>query len=460
MNQKNHLTQGLVTKKLISLTIPMVFGMLSIVIFNLVDAFFISRLGTKELAAIGFTFPVIMFIVSIVLGFGVATSSVVSRAIGRGDQHQVQRLTTDSLIISLFIMVIFTVLGLLSMNWVFRSLGADAKTLPLIKQYMSIWYLGVTFIVIPMVGNNALRACGNTLFPSLVMVISVIVNIILDPLLIFGFWGFPRLGLQGAAIATVTARAVAMVLSLLFLHFKEKLIDFTLPSFKRFTDSIKQISYVAIPSAASRLLMPLTMAIIMRLVAGLGPIAIAAFGVAVKIEMFAFLLVMALATALIPFVGQNWGAKKFSRVKEAVKKANIFSLLWGLGVFIIFLILAVPAGRLFGKNIEVAKYITLYLWIIPISYGLRGCVLLTASVFNAINKPLLATGLNLAQMVIFYIPLAIIGIRLAGLVGLFTGLCLANIGTGILSLVMERVLIRANCDCQPGQRDNLQAQIG
>ena len=442
MNQKNHLTQGPITKKLISLTIPMAFGMLSMVIFNLVDAFFISRLGTKELAAIGFTFPVIMFIVGIVLGLGVATSSVISRAIGRGNHHhQVQRLTTDSLIISLFIMAIFTVLGLLSMNWMFRSLGATNETLPLIKQYMNIWYLGVIFIVIPMVGNNALRACGNMLFPSLVMVISVIVNIILDPLLIFGFWGFPRLGLQGAAIATVIAHAVAMVLSLLFLHFKENLIAFAIPSFQKLTDSVKQISYVAIPSAASRLLMSLTMAIIMRLVANMGPIAIAAFGVALKIEMFAFLLVMALATALIPFVGQNWGAKNFSRVKEAIKTANIFSLLWGLGVFAIFLILAVPLGHLFGKDIEVAKYITLYLWIIPISYGLRGCVFLTASVFNALNKPLIAVGLNLIRMFIFHIPLAIIGLRLAGLTGLFIGLCLANLGVGILSLFMERFLI-------------------
>jgi len=442
MSKKNHLTQGLVTKKLISLSIPMVFGLLSMVIFNLVDAFFISRLGTKELAAIGFTFPVIMFFVSIILGFGVAASSVVSRAIGRGDHHQVQRLTTDSLIISLFIMLIFTILGLVSMNWLFRALGANGETLPLIKQYMSIWYLGIGFIVIPMVGNNALRACGNMLFPSLVMIISTIVNIILDPLLIFGLWGFPRLGLRGAAIATVIARAVAMILSLLFLHFKEKLIDFSLPSFKKLTNSIKQISYVAIPSAASRLLMPLTMSIIMRLVANLGPVAIAAFGVAVKIEMFAFLLIMALATALVPFVGQNWGAKNFSRVKEAVRKSNRFSLFWGLGAFIVLLIFAIPLGNLFGKDKMVAKYITLYLSIIPISYGLRGCVFLTASVFNAINKPLIATGLNLTRMLVFHIPLAIIGIRIAGLTGLFIGLCLANLASGVLSLFIERSLIK------------------
>lgn len=441
MKQKNHLTQGPVTEKLISLTIPMIFGLLSMVVYNLVDTFFVSRIGTKELAAMGFTFPVVMFVISIALGLGVATSSVVSRAIGRGDYHEVKRLTTDSLIISFFIVVIFAVLGWLSMDWIFRLLGADVETLALIRQYMFIWYMGVGFVVIPIVGNNAIRACGNTLFPSLIMVISMIVNIILDPLMIFGLWGFPRLGLKGAAIATVIARAVAFVLSLLILHYKEKLIDFALPSFKEFVSSVKQIFYIGIPSAISKLVMPVTMAIIMRLVSKFGSTAVAAFGVAIKIEMFVFLLIMALATALIPFVGQNWGAKKFDRVKEAIKKANVFSLWWGLGSFVVFLAFAAFLGNLFGKDIEVAKYITLYLWIIPISYGLCGCTFLITSVFNAMNKPMLAIALNLVWMFVLSIPLALIGSQLAGLVGLFVGLCLANLAAGILSIKIEKSFI-------------------
>ena len=437
MNQKNRLTQGSVTKNLISLTIPMVFGMFSMVAFNLIDTFFISRIGTEELAAMSFTFPVVMFVGSVALGFGVATASVVSRAIGRGDHHQVQRLTTDSLIISIFIVVIFAALGLFSMNWVFHLLGADGRILLLVKQYMYIWYMGVAFVVIPMVGNNAIRACGDTLFPSLIMIVSMIVNLVLDPLLIFGFWGFPRMGLKGAAIATVIARATAMVFSLLILHFKEKLIDFSLPPLKELINSVKQISYIGISSAVSRLLAPVTVAVIMRLVAGFGSAAVAAFGVAIKIEMFVFLLIMALATALVPFTGQNWGAKNFSRVKDAVKKANAFSLWWGLGSFIVFLILAAPLGHLFGKDIEVAKYIKLYLWIIPISYGLRGCAYLTVSVLNAINKPILGIGLNLVWMVMLYIPLAVIGSRIAGLAGLFVGLCLANLLAGILAIILN-----------------------
>lgn len=438
MNKKNHLTYGSVSEKLISLTIPMVFGMLSMVMFNLVDAFFVARLGTMELAAMGFTFPIVMLITSIALGLGVATSSVVSRAIGRGDHHQVKRLTTDSLIISFLVVIVCSVVGLYSMDWVFSLLGANGETLILIKEYMRVWYFGVGFVVISMVGNNAIRACGDTFFPSLIMVIAMILNCVLDPLLIFGMWGFPRMELQGAAIATVIARAVTFVLSLLILHYKEKLLELALPAWEELVDSVKQICYIGVPSALSRIMLPIAMAVLMRVVAEFGHAAVAAYGVAVKIEMFVFLVVMALATALIPFVGQNWGAGNFSRVKEAIHKSNSFSLWWGAGIFVVFLILAVPLGHLFSKDLEVTKYIAWYLWILPISYGLAGCTFLIVSVFNAMNKPLIAIGLNAVRLLVIMIPLAIIGSRIAGLAGMFAGVCLANALAGIISLIVVK----------------------
>ena len=441
-NQKNHLTEGPVVKKLFLLTVPMIFGMLSMVLFNLVDSFFVSRLGVEQLAAMGFTFPIVMLVASIALGFSVATASVVSNAIGKGKPHEIRRLTTDSLIISLFIVVICATLGLFTMDRVFRLLGADGRILFFVKQYMRIWYLGIAFVVIPMVGNSVIRACGDTLLPSLIMVTSTIVNIILDPLLIFGLWIFPEMGLEGAAIATVIARAVGLVMSLLILHFKEKLIELTLPPMKEFIASVKQIFYIGIPSAASRILMPLTMAIVMRIVATFGPVPVAAMGVAIKIEMFVFMLIMALSTALIPFVGQNFGAKNLDRVKEAVNISNIFSFAWGLAAFIVFLVFAGPLGRVFGKNAEVAQCIALYLWILPISYGLRGSAFLVSTVLNAVRKPIISIGLNLARMFLFYIPLAIIGSRMAGLPGLFVGMCLANFGAGLIALLVWKFSFR------------------
>ena len=442
MNQKDHLTEGPVVKKLFLLTVPMIFGMLSMVLFNLVDSFFVSRLGVEQLAAMGFTFPIVMLVASIALGFSVATASVVSNAIGKGNPHEIRRLTTDSLIISLFIVVICAALGLFTMDRVFRLLGADGRILFFVKQYMRIWYLGVAFVVIPMVGNSAIRACGDTLLPSLIMVTSTIVNIILDPLLIFGLWIFPKMGLEGAAIATVIARAVGLVMSLLILHFKEKLIELTLPPMKELIASAKQIFYIGIPSAASRILMPLTMAIVIRIVATFGPVPVAAMGVAIKIEMFVFMVIMALSTALIPFVGQNFGAKNLDRVKEAVSKANTFSFIWGLGAFIVLIFLAVPLGNLFGKNAEVAQCIALYLWIVPISYGLRGSAFLVSTVLNAVRKPFISISVNLARMFVFYIPLAIIGRHLGGLQGLFTGLTVANIGAGLMALFVWKLSFR------------------
>lgn len=439
MNNKNDLTHGPVREKLVKLTIPMIFGMLSMVMFNLVDTLFISRLGTNELAAMGFTFPVIMLIMSIALGLGIATASVISQAIGKGEQHQqLKRLTTDSLIISFFVVAVFAGLGLLTMDWTFKLLGANADTLPLVKEYMKIWYLGIPFVIIPMVGNNALRACGNMLFPSLIMVTSILFNVLLDPLLIFGLWGFPRLGLAGAALATVISRATALIFSFLVLRYKEDLLDFSLPSLTQFINSLKQIFYIAVPTAASRLMVPLTMSAVMRLVAGFGAAAVAAVGIAVKIEMFVAVAIMALSTALIPFAGQNWGAKQFDRVKEATNSANKFSILWGLAHLVLFLFLAIPLGNLFGKDPQVAKYIVYYFWITPVGYGLRGVTFLTTSVFNAVNKPSVAIGLNVIRTFLFYVPFAFVGSLAGGIIGLFIGLTLANIISGLISLLVLR----------------------
>jgi putative MATE family efflux protein len=196
------LIEGHIGKTLIKLTIPMIFGILGMVAFNLVDTFFIGQLGTNELAAISFTFPVVFVIGSLAMGLGMGASAVISRAIGEGDPTRVQRFTTDSLILSVLVVVVFIVIGLLTIDQVFALLGATPQVMPLIKQYMLIWYPSMIFVVIPMVGNNAIRATGDTKTPSVIMLVAVAVNIILDPLLIFGIGPFPALALAGAALAT------------------------------------------------------------------------------------------------------------------------------------------------------------------------------------------------------------------------------------------------------------------
>ena len=228
--KKAMLVEGAVGKMLFRMAVPMVFGMLGIVVFNLADTFFVAQLGTPELAALSFTFPVVLVVGSIAMGLGVGVSAVISRAIGKGDHNRVQRLTTDSLVLALLIVVVAVILGIFTINPLFTQLGATPEIIALIRQYMTIWYLGAVFVIVPMVGNNAIRATGDTKTPGMIMVVAAAINIVLDPLLIFGLGPFPMLGLKGAAIATVIARATTLIVALWVLIYRDKMVSFELPS--------------------------------------------------------------------------------------------------------------------------------------------------------------------------------------------------------------------------------------
>lgn len=434
LKQQARLTEGPVGWKLLKLTLPMTFGVFSIVVFNLTDTYFVSRLGTRELAAMSFTFPVVMLVGSIALGLGTGVSSVLSRAIGRGDHKKVRRLATDGLVLGLGIVIIFVVIGLLTINPVFRSMGAAEEILPLIRRYMTIWYIGMIFVVIPMVGNNAIRATGDTTYPSLIMACSAAINIVLDPILIFGLWGIPRMGIAGAALATVIARSASMILSLIILYFREKMLDFHLPSLGCLWESWKQILYIGLPTAGSNILIPLSLGVITRIVSQFGPKAVAGLGTGARIEAFAMIAITALSVSMIPFIGQNWGAEKYERVRVSIRFSHGFSILWGLFCFAVFMFLAEYIARLFSDDPEVMANIRHYLMIVSFGYGLQGVCLVTACVFNALNKPLISAVLNIFRMFILYIPLALTGSALFELKGVFLGIVLSNVLAGIISI--------------------------
>ena len=436
------LIEGSVQKTLIRLTIPMVLGMLGMVIFNLSDTFFVGQLGTNQLAALSFTFPVVLVVSSLAMGLGIGASAVISRAIGEGNQYKVKRLTTDSLTLSLIFVGFFALFGLFTINPLFRLLGASGEVLAYISQYMTIWYFGVVFVVVPMVGNNAIRASGDTKTPGLIMVFAAFINIVLDPILIFGIGPFPRLEIAGAAIATVIARASTLILSFWFLAFKEKMITFKIPDFRTVVDSWKQVLYIGLPTAATKIVIPLSAGVILSLVANYGSEAVAGFGVATRIEFFGLVVVMALSSVLGPFIGQNWGAGKFGRIKSGIKFSYKFSLIWGLVIFIIYAIFGGTIGSVFSNNPNVISVTRLYLLIIPIGYGLYGIFVMATSTMSVLKKPIHAAILSLTQTFFLYVPIAYIGSYFFGLWGVFAALPISYLIAGIISnFVLNRIVL-------------------
>jgi len=433
MKRNRNLTEGNIKKQLFSLTWPMLFGMLGMVIFNLVDTYFIGKLGVKQLAAISFSFPVIMFIGSLSQGIGIGTSSLISRNIIAESRDNVRLMASRAILLGVIVVIIFVILGLFTIRPVFSSLGASPEILDYISDYMSIWYLGVPFVVIPMIGNNIVRATGDTFLPGMLMVSSGIVNAILDPLLIFGYGPFPEMGIKGAALATVIARSTGLIFILIVLIKREKLLTLYFGKFKNILSTWKDVLHIAGPASLGMLITPISIALITKIIAGFGKEAVAAFGVASRIEMFALMVIASLGSVLIIFIGQNISKNQFARIFKSLNYVLKFSMMWGVVVFILLLVFGEAIASLFTDDLLVIEISKKYFYIVGASYGFQGLVMLSTAAFNGINKPYPSAIFSIIRMLVLYVPLAWLGSRIFDINGVFWAGLIANIIVGILS---------------------------
>ncbi|MEM7249327.1 MAG: MATE family efflux transporter [Acidobacteriota bacterium] len=423
---------------LLRLAGPMVLGIAAVVLFNVVDTFFVGRLGEAELAAMSFTFPVSLFVMSISMGMSVGATAVIARAIGQGDTDRVRRLTTDSLVLATGLVVIVAGIGWWTIDPLFRALGAGESELELVRSYMTPWYLGIGLLVIPMVGNGALRATGDTRTPSLIMMVAGLTNVVLDPLLIFGLGPFPRLGLQGAAIATVLAWVVTFVASLWLLGRREKMLCAERPALSTVLESWKALSKVAAPAAATNFLAPIGAGVLTRLAAQHGPAAVAAFGVGARLESLSLIGISALGTAVTPFAAQNLGAARCDRLRESLRFCLKAAVVYGLLLAALLFLLRHPIGRVFSTETEVAMLVASFLVLVPWSLAPYGLALLVTATFNAVGRPLRSMALVFLRLFVLAIPLAVLLSERQGMTGLFLSMALANLGMGLVSYLLVR----------------------
>ncbi|MAS87357.1 MAG: MATE family efflux transporter [Micavibrio sp.] len=407
MNQKSKfLVEGPVSTALYKMAMPMIFGIVAILSIMLIDAYFIGQLGVEELAAISFTFPVSLTVASLAVGLGAGASSVVARAIGAGDFERVKRLATDSLFLSIVLVIIVSIIGFLTIDPLFRLMGASDEIMVLIYDYMVIWYASMPFLVVPMVANAMIRATGDALIPSLIMVSIAVVNAILDPILIFGLYGFPRLEILGAAWAGFIGRFVSMILAMYVLIYREKLIEFTIHSWAVIKRSWSQVLAIAVPSAIGNAITPLAVAVVISFIASYGTETVAAFGVATRIETFAVIPLLALSAAIGPFAGQNWGAKKLERIKLGFYQGFSFSVIWATILAVVFWLWAEPLADLFTHDQVVIKEIALYLHIVPFSLFGYGMIITASAAFNALGRADTGLYIFIFRNLVLYIPLS------------------------------------------------------
>ena len=420
------------------LALPMMTGFIAMMIFNTVDTIYVGMLGGEELAALSFTFPVALIYMNIAFGLGIGASSVVSREIGAGNHEKGKKLTTYTIILAFFLSIAISIVGYFTIDPVFRLLGADDDILPLIRDYMKIWYLGISFLIIPIVGNTVIRATGDARSPMYIMLSAAVVNMAVDPLLIFGIGPFPRLELTGAAIATVVSRAATMVVTLYILVHREHLLELSRPRWSEMKECWKAVLHVGAPAALTNLLAPFSLAVITFLAATHGHEAVAAVGVGSRLDFIALLPVFGVSASLLPFVGQNIGAGEKERVREGVFMSVRFAAYWSFGVAVLLFLLSDVLGRAFTSDTQILKYLKLYLLFIPAAYGFRVAIDICVGYFNASGKPLPAASLNALRFLIVLVPLTVLGNHFLGYLGILLGVSVCGVISGIIGLLWLR----------------------
>jgi putative MATE family efflux protein len=431
------LLEGDVGAHLRRLALPLAWGMLALTSFAVADTFFISRLGTRELAALGFCLPVLMFFMGLVFGLSVGTTSAVARVYGEGDFEKVRRLCTDALSLTVLLQLAAAALGMLFSDPVFRLMGAREELMPLIHRYMVIWYCGWPFLGLMMMGNACIRAMGDTRFVSRMMTTLAALNVALDPFLIFGLGPFPRMGMPGAAATHVFANYLTCMISLYVLIFRRRVLQ---PRVLHdgLTQSWRRILHVAVPSVISNQIAPVSAAIITYLAAAFGKEAVAALGVATRIESVPTLVFYATGASVSIFTGQNFGAGNYGRIQEVVRTGSRYALAWGVIVAALLWASAGVVAPWFDSNAAVQAYTTQYLRWVPVSYGAMGVMVISNAALNGMGRPLPATTLILLKAIVLYIPLAWVLQARFGFQGILMALAVTNVTVGLLSYVWNR----------------------
>jgi len=433
------LLKGNVQKHLFQLTLPSIAGSFAMMVFNLTDTLFVSRLGTEELAAMGFTFAVVMVVGALAIGFSTGAASITSRALGAGNRALASRTVSDGLVLTILGTVLVSLLGYFSITPIFSMLGAEGHVLELVHGYMQIWYIGAVFAIMPPVSDGCLRAAGDMLSPVIVMIACAVLNVALDPILIFG-WGFvPAMGIKGAAIATVISRGLGAFASLIILHYKHRLIDWQRPHIRHLLQSWKNIMEMGIPAALTQALTPVAQGFYIRLAAGVGGVqAVAAMATGTRIESAFFILSMSYSMALIPFVGHNYGANAHDRVEETRRISTKLAFLYA-GVTLLLLLPTVKwISSWFSTDPVVIRMSVTYLLFAALGHAGLHISTWLSQILNVIGKPKPVLLINLSRVFIFIIPFSFLGSRLFGYTGLVAGLAFANLLAGALAYWMTR----------------------
>jgi putative MATE family efflux protein len=433
-------TQGSIAKHLIIMTSSTALGLITLFLSELVDIYFLGLIGEAEITALGFAGPIIFFSLSLNIGLSIASSALVSIALGSGDTASSRETVTHSLVSAFIISLPIALILWFYLPTLLSLLGASGRALTLANEYTSIVILGMPLLAVAMSMGSIMRAKGDAKNGMLIYIVAGLTNIVLDPILIFGL----DLGVTGAALATVISRIVMLAMAYHIIVNRDQLAGaFSLHHYRQQLSSYAKIAF---PAILTNLSTPVSIAYVTYSMAQFGDSAVAGTAIINKIQPVAFVGLFALSSVIGPIAGQNFGARKFDRVSKTLLESIRFTLIYCFTVSVILWITQWWFVPLFGGSEEANKLVYLFCSGLSLIFIFNGITFLTNALFNNLGVAHYATIINILKATVGTIPFVIIGANVAGAEGVLWGLLVGSVFIAAIGLILALKLVNKFSD--------------
>lgn len=437
MGKSSALGSEKVSKLLLKLSTPAIIAMLVSAIYNLVDTFFVGMLGTNSaLGAVSIAFPIFMIITAVGQTLGVGSSAYISRLLGGKKVEDANEIATVSVITSFIIGIVITIIGLIFIDEILLLTGARGDLLSESKSYLHYIVLGTTFTIVNMTLNNIIRAEGAATYSMFALMLGAVLNVVLDPILIFHF----NMGVAGASLATTIAQMVSTAFLISFYLLKKGSISITLNYFKPRLAMYKEIVVIGLPSFARQALASLALSVVNITVIPFGEAAVASIGIILRVSSLGSYVLFGIAQGLQPIVAYNYGAKDYKRVKEAVKYALIGSSIFCISLTVIFIMFAKQVVSIFSKHPEVLELGSKTLSIMFVLFVVNGFQTIITTLFQSLGQGKRAFILAASRQGIFFLPAMLFIPKLLGYYGIPISIVIADFCAFILTFILYNKL--------------------
>ena len=414
MNLALSLTKDPIPSLIKKIALPASVGTLFQTLFNVVDTFFAGKISPEALSALAKSFPIYFIIIAACVGVTVGGTSLIANSIGENNKEKVLGYFANTIIYAFLISILITIIGLVFSPSLFALMGSDDEVILLSLKYTNVIFAGSIIFIMVVALNSLLHADGDTKTFRNILILSFFLNIILNPLFIFGFGFIPAMGIVGIGVATIVAQFVGLLIIFNKIIKSSRIKDISIKYFYPKVYLLKNLFFQSAPISAALLLISVGNFIIFAYIGVFGEYATAGYGSAARFEQILLLPVLGLNTAIISIIGQNFGAKNFSRVKESYFKAVMYGCTLMLISGLIIFLSADKIVSIFSNNQNVISFGTTYLKISALIFPAYPIFFISNGFFMAIKKSTYSMYLNIIRNVILFVPTIIMAKMLDG----------------------------------------------